>query len=229
MLAIAALGAGIIAGWFLRGPGISPISTASPRAAIGETENGRASSPKAPQEDGRAVSPKPPHSPQTATNDAPEQNDDDPADDDRIARRGIIMQQSADEVRQSIIENAGLDETQTARLDTLIADMNRDMAALSTKWANHIRETGALDINTRMKMQHELNGVLVSFSDKMDEDFPGWRADDVDLSRLVRVSSAFEPFRKIRSEILRGEMGRVQGRAFSPKTPHEPHETEDNE
>ena len=52
---------------------------------------------------------------------------------------------------------------------------------------------------------------MVSVSDRMDEEFPGWRGGDddpanVDISRLIRVTTAFEPFRKVRSEILRGEM-----------------------
>jgi len=55
-------------------------------------------------------------------------------------------------------------------------------------------------------MQHEISGVMVSVSDKMDLEFPNWRGEDTDLSRLIRVTTAFEPFRKIRSEILRGEM-----------------------
>jgi len=116
------------------------------------------------------------------------------------------MQQSAEETRQAIIENANLDETQTAQLDILIANMNNQMLEVSTKWADHIRATDTLDINTRLKMQHEINGVSVSFSDTMDEEFPGWRANDTDVSRLIRVTVAFEPFRKVRGEILRGEM-----------------------
>ena len=132
--------------------------------------------------------------------------------EERMAQHGIQMQASADETRQAIIDNANLNDAQAARLDTIIADMNRQMTEVSTKWADHIRATGTLDINTRMKMQHEISGVMVSVSDAMDGEFPGWRGkgDDpanVDISRLIRVTTAFEPFRKIRSEILRGEMG----------------------
>jgi len=137
----------------------------------------------------------------------------DPPDDDLPTRHGIILQQSADETRQAIIDNANLDETQTAQLDALIASMNKQMLDVSTKWADHIRATGrggaqpTLDINTRLKMQHDINGVSVAFSDKMDAEFPGWRGDNTDLTRLVRVTVAFEPFRKVRGEILRGEIG----------------------
>ena len=140
-------------------------------------------------------------------------DDEQDTDDDRMAQHGIIMQQSADETRQAIIGNANLDDAQIERLDNIIASMNRQMLEVSTKWADHIRETGTLDINTRLKMQHEISGVMVSVSDTMDTEFPGWRASapesrntDTDLSRLIRVTTAFEPFRKIRSEILRGEI-----------------------
>ena len=127
--------------------------------------------------------------------------------EERMVRGRIQMQQSAEEVRQAIIDNANLNDAQTAQLDNAIADMNRQMLEVSTKWADRIRETGTLDMDTRLRMQHDINGVSVSFSDKMDTAFPGWRGEDVDLTRLVRVTTAFEPFRKIRSEILRGEMG----------------------
>ena len=133
--------------------------------------------------------------------------DDPDPDDDLPTRHGILMTQSADETRQAIIANANLDDAQTARLDALIADMNRHMLDVSTKWADHIRATGTLDMDTRLRMQHDINGVSVSFSDKMDAEFPGWRAENTDLTRLVRITTAFEPFRKIRSEILRGEVG----------------------
>jgi len=126
--------------------------------------------------------------------------------EDRTERMGIIMQQSATEVRQAIIDNAGLDESQIEQLDKAIDDMNRQMLEVSTKWADTIRETGTLDMDMRLRMQYDINGVSVEFSDRMDAEFPGWRGKDTDLSRLVRVTTAFEPFRKVRSEILRGEM-----------------------
>ena len=132
-------------------------------------------------------------------------------EEDRITRRGIIMQQSADEVRQAIIDNAKLDDTQIEKLDKAIEEMNSQMLNVSTKWADHIRETGTLDMDTRLRMQHDINGVSVAFSDKMDKEFPEWRGENVDLTRLVRVTVAFEPFRKIRSEILRGESGGIGG------------------
>jgi len=58
---------------------------------------------------------------------------DDPDPDDLPTRHGILMTQSADETRQAIITNANLDDAQTARLDALIADMNRHMLDVSTK------------------------------------------------------------------------------------------------
>ena len=128
-------------------------------------------------------------------------------DEERMERRGIIMAQSAEEVRQAIIDNAGLDDAQVEQLDKAIGEMNRQMLEVSTKWADHIRETGTLDMDTRLRMQHDINGVSVVFSDRIDSEFPGWRGEGTDLTRLVRVTTAFEPFRKIRSAILRGEMG----------------------
>ena len=40
-------------------------------------------------------------------------------------------------------------------------------------------------MNTRLRMQHDINGVSISFSDKMDAEFPGWRVENTDLTRLV--------------------------------------------
>ncbi|MCL2103868.1 MAG: hypothetical protein FWH21_02230 [Kiritimatiellaeota bacterium] len=200
MMVVAACCAGMILGWLLRsgmmGGGRTPQGGVSP--AGGQVTQGGADIPVyVPPSGGRASS-------------RAEAEDDDM--EERMAQRGIQMQASADETRQAIIENASLNDVQAARLDTIIADMNRQMTEVSTKWADHIRATGTLDINTRMKMQHEISGVMVSVSDAMDGEFPGWRGkgDDpanVDISRLIRVTTAFEPFRKIRSEILRGEMG----------------------
>ena len=147
------------------------------------------------------------------------------------------MQASADEVRQAIIDNAKLDEVQVEELDKAIEGLNRQMLEVSTKWAEHIRESGTLGMDARRRMQHEMDGVIVSLSDRMDVEFPGWRGAEfpsgggvsegrggLDLSRLIRITSAFEPLRKMRSEILRGEMG--GGRARRSLTTEDAEDTE---
>jgi len=78
-------------------------------------------------------------------------------------------------------------------------------------------------------MQHEISGVMVSVSDKMDLEFPNWRGEDTDLSRLIRVTTAFEPFRKIRSEILRGEIGGRASREPEEQNGDDNHDAEEGE
>ena len=216
LLAIAACIVGVVLGWLISTGGRCPIpekvlvceqnGVASGLPAVSTQEGGaKTSSASRSSTDIPAVENE---GTATATDQEPYSNDDDTGDDsedDRTTRMGIIMQQSAEEVRQAIIDNAGLDDTKIERLDKVIENMNTQMLEVSTKWADHIRETGTLDINTRMKMQHEISGVMVSVSDLMDEEFAGWRGEDTDLSRLIRVTVAFEPLRKVRSEILRGE------------------------
>ena len=87
-----------------------------------------------------------------------------------MERRGIPVQASVAEVRQAIIDNAKLDDAQIEELDKAIEGLNRRMLEVSTKWAEHIRETGTLDMDARRRMQHDMDGVIVSLSDKMDEE-----------------------------------------------------------
>ena len=198
-LAIIACCVGIVIGWLCR-------ERRAPALHETALENSGGSSASVPN-----LPPKPQSSdgiPAVADEDANvEYVEEQDEGEERMARGRIQMQQSANEVRQAIIDNANLNDAQTAQLDKMIESMNQNMLEVSTKWADRIRETGTLDMDTRLRMQHDINGVSVAFSDKMDAAFPGWRGEDVDLTRLVRVTTAFEPFRKIRSEILRGEMG----------------------
>jgi len=204
IVAIVACCAGLILGWFMRSgsthrEALVPVEKSHGGAAVAQAS--------ATPQSGREVPPQ----------DANVNGDNDDMAE-RTARMGVIVAQSAAEVRQAIINNAKLDAVQTAQLDKDIADMNRQMLEVSTKWADEIRKTGTLDVTTRMRMQQDTGGVLVALANKMDQEFPGWNGENVDLSRLVRVSSAFEPFRKVRSEILRGQM-----------TPNHPQKQDNNE
>ena len=210
---------GILIGWFTGRIGLRPVPVLEGEAPTSRMEGERL--------EGEAPTSR-------TESDVPSLVNDPSPDDDLPTRHGIILQQSADETRQAIIENANLNEIQTAQLDTLIADMNRQMLDVSTKWADHIRATGrggaqpTLDINTRLKMQHDINGVSVAFSDKMDAEFPGWRGDNTDLTRLVRVTVAFEPFRKVRGEILRNEIGgRGSDEPLEGERPREPEDDDE--
>ena len=203
-MTIAALCVGVIAGWLIcsnvahapqRGASL-PICEQANVAQVSRLADEPTHQPRK-SGDLRHVMPR------SAEDESSDSEDD---MEERMERRGIIMQQSAEEVRQAIIDNAELDDTQIEQLDSAIADMNCQMLEVSTKWADAIRETGTLDMDMRLRIQHDINGVSVAFSDKMDAEFPGWRDENTDLTRLVRVTTAFEPFRKIRSEILRGEM-----------------------
>ena len=218
-IAILACCVGVIAGWLLKGSGGIPAAAIEGSSLRAERSNpdSTASVPSAQSSGGVPASDMNKHSVSSAAEPENDSSVSDADTEDRETRQGIIMAHSAEEVRQSIIDNAKLDETQTARLDKAIGEMNRHMLDVSTKWADHIREAGTLDMDTRLRMQHDINGVSVAFSDRMDTEFSGWRGEGVDLTRLVRVTTAFEPFRKIRSEILRGEMGR-DGSPSRPQT-----------
>ena len=119
--------------------------------------------------------------------------------------------QIAAETRQAIIDNAKLDDAQTAQLDKVIDDLNRKMEDASAKWADYVREHGTLDADGRLRMMHDVSSVMVSVSDGLDAISPDWRGEGVDFTRLIRVSS-LEPFRQLRMDAVQNHLRQAEGK-----------------
>jgi len=128
------------------------------------------------------------------------QNWNDPAQ--QAARQAAIenwMQQAAADTRQNIIEQGGLDEDQVMELDTMIGDLNQQVTDIASEWADYIREVGALDADSRMRMMHDISKAMVIASDRLDQCFPEWRNGNPDLIRLIGMSAS-APFQRLRED-----------------------------
>jgi hypothetical protein len=96
-----------------------------------------------------------------------------------IIKRGANLWKIGYDVRrQQVINQARLDENNTAAFDTIIGNLNARLAARVESWAEYIRQKEFMNEEMGARMLNDVSGVIVESYNELQQTMPEeWLAD----------------------------------------------------